>query len=256
MRIVGVSMVKDESDVIEFIVRNLFDQGVDALLIADNLSSDSTPEKLASLSEEFPIDVVEDKEIGYYQSRKMTDLATVAFQQMGADLVIPFDADEFWTGRKCSLRESLEGAGADIISFPLYNFFPTSSDPSSVDPFSRILNRDTTRAPLYKVAVRNIPGLQIMQGNHSAKGCGTYEVSTTAMIGHFPWRSFAQFHRKVRNGYEAYLATSLPETEGSHWRMYGGLLNDHGVDALRKYYEEWFFDPPMPLEFAPIRDER
>ena len=41
----------------------------------------------------------------------MTDLATTAFEQFDADIVVPFDADEYWTGRKRSLREALEGQG-------------------------------------------------------------------------------------------------------------------------------------------------
>ena len=129
MKIVGVSMVKDEADIIGFTVANLLDQGVDHLIIADNLSSDSTSEILKRIQADgHPISLVEDKEVGYYQSRKMTDLATTAFEQFDADIVVPFDADEYWTGRKRSLREALEGTVSDIIGVPLFNYFPTSRD--------------------------------------------------------------------------------------------------------------------------------
>lgn len=257
MKIVGVSMVKDEADIIGFTVANLLDQGVDHLIIADNLSSDSTPEILKRIQADgHPISLVEDKEVGYYQSRKMTDLATTAFEQFDADIVVPFDADEYWTGRKRSLREALEGTVSDIIGVPLFNYFPTSRDGVDQNPFKRIQRRDKKRAPLYKVAVRHIPGLKIMQGNHSAEGEGTYEICHNALIGHFPWRSYQQFENKVRNGYEAYRASTLPKEMGSHWRSYGELLENHGPDGLRSHFEEWFFDPAIELDLAPIGAER
>ena len=56
----------------------------------------------------------------------MTDLATTAFEQFDADIVVPFDADEYWTGRRCSLREALEGTVSDIIGVPLFNYFPVT----------------------------------------------------------------------------------------------------------------------------------
>ena len=117
------------------------------MIIADNLSSDSTPETLKRIQADgHPISLVEDKEVGYYQSRKMTDLATTAFEQFDADIVVPFDADEYWTGRKRSLREALEGTVSDIIGVPLFNYFPTSRDGVDQNPFKRIQRRDKKRA--------------------------------------------------------------------------------------------------------------
>ena len=94
-----------------------------------------------------------------------------------------------------------------------------------------------------------------MQGNHSAEGEGTYEICHNALIGHFPWRSYQQFENKVRNGYEAYRASTLPKEMGSHWRSYGELLENHGPDGLRSHFEEWFFDPAIELDLAPIGAE-
>lgn len=256
MKLMAVTMVKDEADIIRYTLENLLDQGVDEILVADNCSTDGTSEILREIAAVEPVRVEIDEDPAYYQSKKMTGLARKAFDLYGADVVVPFDADEYWTGQGCSLRRALEVSTGPVMAVPLFNYFPSSTDgEDEADPFDRIVNRDREPSPLRKVAVRNIPDLVIEQGNHSAKGGEVVEV-TSAMIGHFPWRSYAQFECKVSNGYKAYLATDLPEDTGTHWRSYGRMLESDGPEALRAHYEKWFVDPPLNLDCKPIRLER
>jgi glycosyltransferase involved in cell wall biosynthesis len=254
MRLIGVTMVKDEADVIRHTIENLFRQGVDEVIAMDNLSTDDTHEILMDMTNEYPMFVDIDHEVGYYQSRKMTALAQTAFNR-GADVVVPFDADEYWTGRGRSLRESIESTEADIFHFRLTNYFPTHDDVVSVSPFETIVNRDVEYAPLNKVAVRNVPGLVIEQGNHNARGNGAHKVVGGALIGHFPWRSPKQFESKVRNGAAAYKATDLPDEMGGHWRSYGEILEHHGSEALRSHFYEWFHTPELETVRAPVTKE-
>ncbi len=77
MSVVGVSTVKDEADVVEWTLRHMADE-VDSLVVADNGSRDGTREILAWLADELPLTVVDDPEVGYYQSRRITRLADEA----------------------------------------------------------------------------------------------------------------------------------------------------------------------------------
>ncbi len=255
MRIVGVTMVKDEADVIEFTIRNLFRQGVDKVLVNDNMSSDATPDILAELASEFDIEVSLDTEVGYYQSDKMTALARRAFDEHGATTVIPFDADEYWTGIGQPLSEALNNSPYHVTSIPLYNYFGVDGDGDDPNPFVRITHRDKSKAPLYKVAVRDMPKLVIHQGNHSAAGRGSQGKIQTAMIGHFPWRSYEQFERKVVNGAAAYRATNLPEEQGIHWRGYGDAYDSGGREALEEIYDKWFRNPELETVERPVWQE-
>jgi cellulose synthase/poly-beta-1,6-N-acetylglucosamine synthase-like glycosyltransferase len=71
-------MVKDEADVIEATIEHLFAQDIDALIVADNGSTDGTLELLNTLSQRLSIVLHSDPEVGYYQARKMTRLAQEA----------------------------------------------------------------------------------------------------------------------------------------------------------------------------------
>lgn len=257
----AVTMVRDELDVIEYTLRHLASEGVDGIIVADNGSVDGTFEWLKTLEDQTDLGchfmLLQDPEVGYYQSRKMTTLVDIA-RQMGADWVIPFDADEVWWADGGSLHDvvaKLDAADLQPRAAALHNYFPTKNPPKNTpNPFQRILRRDPQPAPLPKVLVRPVPGIQIHQGNHGATVPGVLPryLRSSLHVGHFPWRSYAQFERKVRNGLEAYRATDLPEDMGAHWRSYGEMLETHGPDALRAHYETWFEDPAIALVTDPV----
>ena len=68
----AISIVKDEVDVVEFAVRHQLGQGVDAVLIADNESTDGTLEVLHELARDLPIHVAVDSWPAYDQAVKTT----------------------------------------------------------------------------------------------------------------------------------------------------------------------------------------
>jgi glycosyltransferase involved in cell wall biosynthesis len=112
--IAGVTCVRNEIDVIDFVIYHHLQQGVDLILIADNGSTDGTFEFLTKLSEE-------DKRIKLYsfpgefkQQEIITELSRDA-HSFGCEWIIPFDADEMWLSKN-GLAKDLESINKDYTS--------------------------------------------------------------------------------------------------------------------------------------------
>lgn len=245
MTVFGISMVRDEADIIESTIRHMLHE-VDELIVIDNGSVDGTREILA----EIPITVLDDPDPAYYQSEKMSALAQQA-RQRGADWVVPFDADEWWVadGR---IGDVLARCDSHIVTAALFDHVATPDD--------QLGWRRREGLGLPKVAVRALPGLTIHQGNHGAALTGVRRPRVAdglLTVHHFPYRSPEQFISKVRNGAAAYAATDLPEGVGVHWRQYGRILDEDGEQGLIDLFNEHFFvedpeDDPA-LVFDPVR---
>lgn len=246
MATAGIAMVKDESDVVAGTVMHIADE-VDFLIIADNGSIDGTREILAELEDDLPLTVLDDPERGYFQSQKMSSLASLAADE-GAEWIVPFDADELWVGEH-RIADMLAVCDRSIVFAALFNHFATAVDPDDPDPFRQIVHRQPSPGALPKVAFRWRDGAVIHQGNHGVTlpGENPRPADWELEIRHFPYRSAEQFVRKARNGAAAYAATDLPRNVGQHWREYGELLERHGESALEDVYREhfWFLAPSL-----------
>ncbi len=253
MTVFGVSMIRDEVDIVGHTVRNMARQ-VDRLIVADNGSVDGTRDLLADLARELPLEVVDDPERGDWQSRKMTALAHRAGEQ-GASWVVPFDADEWWYwthGRIADLLASI-GEGMMVVAAGLYDHVATGADPDEVNPVRRLGWRRRESLALPKVACRWREDLTIHQGNHGCDYGGVLPASVDALVvRHFPYRSAAQFLSKVRNGAEAYRATDLPADVGAHWRQWGEILDRDGEEAVADVFRRWFWraDPTQAVRIC------
>jgi hypothetical protein len=145
----AVTMVKDEEDVIEGVLMHLVSEGVDGILVSDNMSSDRTSELLQKSkvlierTYNVRVEIVEDREVGYYQATKMNQMAEVAATQFGASWIIPFDADELWCGLNSRLSDFLKGpfvAGVRVVGVPTFTYLESSLDNwEELNPFRRIL---------------------------------------------------------------------------------------------------------------------
>ena len=95
MRSVAIACVKNEIDIIEAFVRHTLAL-VDRLVVLDNGSQDGTSEVFAPSKEGLPLDIVTDRSVGKYQSRRMTRLMhDWAIGRYDADWVVALDGDEF-----------------------------------------------------------------------------------------------------------------------------------------------------------------
>ena len=73
MSVWGVTMVKDEADVIERTFGHMRAQGIAGVICLDNASTDGTRLLLDEAAEGWPgLRVIDDPEVGYYKSAKMT----------------------------------------------------------------------------------------------------------------------------------------------------------------------------------------
>ena len=213
----AVGMVRDEADVAAETIRHLLEQGVERVLVADNLSTDGTGRILRELAAEHPqVLVARDAEPAYVQSAKMTVLADAA-ARASARWVIPFDADELWYGAEGTLAETLSSARAPIARAVVHNVFPSPDSEHELR---------VDRTPHYddKVAFRPFPGAVVAMGNHEVSRPGRSESSLRIL--HRPWRSYEQFVRKARGGASALALTQLPAEKGYHWRALGALSDD------------------------------
>jgi glycosyltransferase involved in cell wall biosynthesis len=264
-------MVRDEDDVIESVIRHMA-KNVDAIVVADNMSTDLTRDILQVTQAVLgiPITILDDTEVGYTQSAKMTRLAGIAREQHNADWIVPFDADEIWYSPQERIADFLEARPANEMVVPanLYDHVCTGlDDPSVKDPVRRLEWRRDYSAPLPKVACRWRKDMVIGMGNHDVAYRDNVGTSEHRMaIRHFPYRSPEQIVRKVRNGAEAYAATKLPAHFGAHWRQWGAILNNQGPDAIIDLFHKWYWrehpgdsldidgelQPPLMRDPAPV----
>jgi len=225
--IVAVTMVRDEADVIGWTLAHMLSQA-DHVIVADNRSVDQTR---AILDQFDHVTVIDDPEVGYYQADKMTRLAHLA-GDMGAEWVIPFDADEAWTINPADLADT------DVVEAHPYVYVPRSAEPNPLRWSWRLPEPER----LKKVCFRYHPHVRLHMGNHNVDRPG--RRTNGAQVRHYQYRSLAQVARKVRQGAEAYDATNLPVTDGSHWRE----LATKTDDELKAWWEAYV---TQPLVFAP-----
>jgi hypothetical protein len=245
--VIGICRCKDEFDIIASTVGHMLTQ-VDHVIVEDNGSTDGTLEILAGLD----VEVQHDQTVGYYQSAAMTRLAAEA-ADAGADIVVPFDADEFWYSPFGRIADVLDDyPTVSVFGAQLYDHVASAVDPDEPDPIKRAGWRRRDAAPLPKVTVRPRPAVTIHQGNHGADFGG--HIGNLLVVRHFPYRSVEQFVSKVRNGAAAYAATDLPEDVGKHWRDYGRLLDSGGPDAIAEVFRAWFFAPAPAQDSSLIYD--
>ncbi|HEY4248767.1 MAG TPA: glycosyltransferase family 2 protein [Lacunisphaera sp.] len=141
MRLVAVSIVKNEADIIEAFVRHTF-VWVDYHLIFDHDSTDGTREILGQLQKEgLPLTLFSDDAPGHLQQFRSNHLSRLAAQDHGADWVVPLDGDEIFCGPDRSLLEKClndldSGCSA---SLPLLDYLTTTDDdPSLVNSVERL----------------------------------------------------------------------------------------------------------------------
>jgi Glycosyl transferase family 2 len=207
-------MVRDEADVISAMLDHHLAQGVDVIIVTDNGSSDGTTEILREYEQrgqlELRIDPLHQKQ----QGRLVTQMARDAATRYGADWVINADADEFWVpvAAGVTLHEAFEHIPQSVRTFDVTVNDMIGAPAWSGSGLQRLGYRDLRDdAELKRIGLRShathdaphigTDDIVVAQGNHFvnlAKGDPVPDGWNVEVL-HFPWRSWEQYGRKVRN---------------------------------------------------------
>jgi hypothetical protein len=265
MRLVAISRVRNEADLVEAFIRHTA-TFVDLHLVLDNGSTDATPEVLRRLrTEGLPLIVGDDATPGYRQAEQTNRLMLEAARNE-ASWVIPLDCDEFLG---VDDRDALEVALVDDTRPALIRwrtFVPDpSDDPAELNPVKRIRHHLRSEAhPWTKVMIpgKLVPHTVIEPGNHDVRvdrdDQGRQDLNGSVVLCHFPVRSIEQYAVKVAIGNLQYMALGGDRRGlGFHYEApYQLLMEDWPAfaagyfDAARRYavYPHTKFDPDVVLE--------
>ena len=240
MRLAMTLMVRDEADIVGAMIDHHLAQGVDTLIVTDNGSVDGTAELLEGYAADGRIVLHHEPEHRKQQAVTVTRMAREAATEHGADWVINADADEFWLPRAdgLTLKEAFGGIPKSIQAFdvPVHDMIGPAALAGT--GLQRLVYRDLrTEAALHRVGLKahathdaahiGDPGIEVVQGNHfvSLENRGPVPDGFEVEVLHFPWRSWEQYSRKVRNAGSAYENSELTPSPNHHgMRDYRRLL--------------------------------
>ena len=276
MKIIGITMVKNEEDIIEVFVRHNM-KFLDALVILENMSTDNTKEILKKLQyENLPIVVIDDPVLEYKQSDKMTNLAKSVFDKFKPDYIIPIDADEFITIDDMNLfQKELSNLNSNDLGFlqrPTY-LSTEMDDTSEINVLKRMKHRVKDYSDIsYKVIIPSkilaTDNFTIMQGNHNVILNNKNKVNGIVLksinLSHYPIRSKEHVKSKAIIGWLGYLCNENLSSNGQglHWKyifdkfIEGEELDNKGFYELQNIYlpkDKSIID--IVLDPLPIKDK-
>lgn len=273
IKLYAVAMVKDEEDVIDHTMYHLVQEGVTGMIIADNMSTDSTRAKIEEaktrIQSNFDVDIEirEDNEVAYTQDFKMTTMGRDAVAK-GADWVIPFDADELWFSQEGTLQEVLTkyDAMGYVTAKPLYtNHSITAFDPVADNPYESMVYK-WSMPTNFKTCFKSRPDISISNGNHFVYWNTPQHtrdenpLMDVIEIRHFQWRSKEHFLKKILNAYKA--CKALPENAdlrgGAAWKEHFLVYEDKGIPGLEAMFYDQIYNEELGsliLDKAPYRGD-
>ena len=246
MRTVGISVVRNEADVIEAFVRHHTAQ-LDRIVVVDHRSQDNTAEIVRSLADEgLAVELRTDGSPAQRQTQLLSELMHEVAGE--ADWVVPLDADEFLVAEGGSVREVLAGAPSDRVArVPWRTYVPAAGDdPAERHVLRRIRSRRAAEPrPVWKVVVPRAfcgRGFRIDQGNHAVVSEAGDRVEHSSAPGlflaHLPVRSGEQLQRKVLGGWPSHLArVDARPGEAFQWKaLFDRCLDPRPIDAEELYH--------------------
>lgn len=256
------SFVRDEEEIIEPVIRQLFAEGIDGMVVSDGGSTDGTLKILARLAKEFNLLAISDTAPAfyYYQGVRATQLANT-LHDLGAEWIIPFDADElFCSAAGQSVADCLRGETRDVVSIRMKNYFATElDDANDPNPVTREQWRKPEANPLNKVCFRWQPGIQVADGNHHVSLGGQWlkeSVTDSIVIGHYQNRTPQHFIRKIRREAANQVEGESERHRTGHWWRFGNLTD---VQITEIWMREYFFLDPagagLVHDPAPYREQ-
>ncbi|MBQ2654677.1 MAG: glycosyltransferase family 2 protein [Methanobrevibacter sp.] len=242
MKIISITTIKNEADIIESFVRYHLNI-MDLMIFLDNGSTDDTLNILNQLKKEnLPIEVIIDEDKYFEPFIKYNYLLKVALNDFSADIICPLDCDEFIISDYDNPRKLIEEISDDsYYKVKWRTYVPTSKDNENIKFIpSRITNiRDEILETNYKVIITkdliNKFGIKLSIGNHDVDIDDMFKHKinciddTKLKIAHFPLRSVNQTKSKVLLGYPNTLSrnTVVKGTSFHYEVMFNKIRNNN-----------------------------
>jgi hypothetical protein len=238
MKIIGVAIVKDESELIEYTIRNLLAHGIDRILIIDHASRDGTSEILSSLaSETGRLEVERKEETVFRQEVWSNELIARAGKKYGATWIVPFDADEIFIPlTQPTIAEELRAVESGVF---IVSSFAHAN-----------LSQRATDAQCMKCIFSWIEGCTINKGAHSVRGHVGPIMCDKIKIAERRYLNSAHFIKKVRK-HIASRDANLPSHSGLQYQ----LLRNKTDMQLENEYEKMVRACSVitdPIQISPV----
>jgi len=275
MDFIGLTMVKNEEDIIEQFVRHNLAY-FKKIYVFDHSSSDNTVKILNQLcAEGLPIVQVFDHSksfsIGYAQTEIMTSILRLAIQDNGAAVYFPIDADEFMYPNVSAdeLKRQIDILAPNTaLNIPwLAMAFPDNADerlfsdaPKSFELLERWRDNPPHDNPRDKMAIKVTNPeignqLTLMQGNHNVLSNGAwvqkdYSCDSIRYI-HVPVRSPEQAFRKFVCGWLSNVQKFGRNSGfGIHWKNAFDLIceDDGHVSTHLAYLLNCIYTDPAEID--------
>lgn len=221
--ILGVSVIRNEADIIETMVRQNLNY-LDHLVVIDNGSIDGTPDIIRRLqSEGLSCELRFCTRQNHQQHAILTDFVQGSVREFSATRVVLIDGDEFIDGDRDAVVEEFN-TSSDVLAIPWKTYVPTQDDDrTGRTVLSRIRHRRAFECPQYvKASIpKDLCGLiKVGRGSHSVRRNGKKVRAVSARnisIAHFPVRSPEQLVGKVLLGSWKIRMRKHSSGEAGHW---------------------------------------
>lgn len=235
-------LVRDEADIIGENIAYHLEQGVDHVIVTDNLSVDGTADIVDDYVRQGVATLLFETGRQFEQSKWVTRMARMAARDLGARWVINGDADEFWLPPPGRSLKTFFGRQTfyNVVEAPRRDFVLVDDDgrpfwKRMVYAKRRSCNALGRELPP-KTAHRGSPDVVVAHGAHAVWGLGRPRILRDGLeIAHFPIRSKAQYFNKIRNGGGALAGGDDPAHIGDAWRaQFAELTATGSIDWFRE----------------------
>lgn len=246
-KVFAITCIRNEAEIIEYTIRQMFYEGVDGMLVnLSGKSDDGTKEIAKRLAKEFSITILlDDEKHFFYRQDEITTRLANATHELGASWIVPFDADEmFYSTHPMNLAEQLRECPYNVLALRMKNYFATSQDnPKDQNPLTRLQWHKKEWNPLNKICVRWDKSMMFAVGNHHVSVDGKWlpeTLLTSAEIGHFQNRSADGIVRKIRR---EQVQADVPNDKGIGFHRKEHAMSD---DELKAWWKrDYYFDDPV-----------
>ena len=222
--LLGLSVVKNEADIIEAMVRHNL-TFVDHMHLIDNGSTDGTTEILGALAAETNSVTFESNPVlGHRQKELVNEFVKHRAAQYEPDHVVLLDGDELLMGDAAELRKLCSDVETPVVLNWTTYVATTDDDASECNPIKRIRHRRTKERPAFSKIT--FPAKLFQDATVSAGMHGLFRdgqrvngrTTDAVCIAHFPVRSRQQVMSKSLIGHWNLTLRGVRGNQGVQWR--------------------------------------